>query len=198
MLVWRFVVCAVLGASVVLGAGSVAKSASHAKPPVSWLRLHRSLLPARLAADGTCPVSGQAATVGGRPLVGRNPVFLFIVGDATAGEIEVGPPDADGWRGQKTPWLTDSHYQGPILIRGRAVGTEAPVSFAKVYGQHLDELRYIAGGDSRVSSDPGGTPGSYAFRPSTTAFRTLGCYALQIDGKHFTRQLIVRVTASGA
>jgi hypothetical protein len=191
---WR-VMCAVLGAllSMTVGASS-AESARRSKPPVNWLRLHRPFLPATLAADGSCPVSAQVATVGGRPIVGRYPVFLFIVGDAAPGEIKLGSLDAGGWRGQKTPWLTDVHYRGPILIRGRAVGAEAPVSFAKVYGQHLNELRYISGGDSRVSSDADGTTATFLFRPSTTAFRAPGCYALQVDGKHFTRQIIVRVT----
>lgn len=122
-------------------------------------------------------------------------MFLFIVGDARPGEIKLGPRDSNGWRGQKTPWLTDVHYRGPILIRGRAVGADAPVSFAQVYGQSLAELRYIAGGDSRVSADPGGAAATFTFRPSTTAFRAPGCYSLQIDGKHFTRQIIVRVTS---
>jgi len=196
MRVWRFVICAALGATLWLAVGAGAQSAGRKNPPVNWLRLHRPFLPASLAADGSCPVSAQIATVTGRPIVGRYPVFLFMVGDAAAGEIKLGPPDPNGWRGQKTPWLTDTRYRGPILIRARAVGHDAPVSFAKTYGQNLDELRYLVPeGGSRVQTDPGDTPAaSYSFRPSSTFFRGPGCYAYQVDGKHFTRQIIVQVT----
>jgi hypothetical protein len=170
--------------------GATAEIARPTAPaPVNWSRLHRPLLPAALNPDGSCPTAPVAATVSDRPIVGRYPVFLFIVGDAAAGEVKLGPADATGWRGQKTPWLTSARYRGPLLVRAKQIDAAGDVAFANGYGQHLRELRFISNRDSQMPSEVG----AVYFHPGVTLFRQPGCYALQVDGKHFTRQVIVRV-----
>jgi hypothetical protein len=124
----------------------------------------------------------------GRPLNGASPVFLMSVGNANAGTIPVlqSDPDALGWLGQKTPWFVERSYTGPLLIRGGRVDEPGPVRFAKVYGQHLSELRFRTGENNGIA-------GSFRFLASTSLFRASGCYAFQVDGTSFSKVIVMRV-----
>ncbi len=110
------------------------------------------------------------------------------VGDSPAGviSIEHSAADALGWRGQKTPWFVSRAYTGPMLVRAAQIDGSTPVQFAKVYGQHLRELRFKAG-------EKNGVQGSWRFLASVTLFRETGCYSFQIDGTTFTRLVTMRV-----
>jgi hypothetical protein len=110
------------------------------------------------------------------------------VSDSPAGVIPIQQSTADplDWRGQKTPWLVLRSYNGPVLIRAARSDGRTPVRFAKVYGQHLRELRFSAGENN-------GMRGAWRFLASVTLFRETGCYSFQIDGTTFTRVVTMRV-----
>ncbi len=110
------------------------------------------------------------------------------VGDSPAGviSIERSAADALGWRGQKTPWFVSRAYKGPMLVRAARIDGSIPVQFAKVYGQHLRELRFKAGENN-------GVQGSWRFLASATLFRETGCYSFQIDGTTFSRVVTMLV-----
>jgi hypothetical protein len=155
------------------------------------VKLHRPLRLPKLVAGTDCPVSGGRQIPGwhGQTLNGRGPAFLIGVGDAPVGAIDVSQSqtDAQGWRGQKTPWAVRWRYQGPVLIRGGRIDKPGAVSFAFGYGQHLRELHWPAG----ASAQP---PGAYRFLASATLFRSPGCYAFQADGNSFSIVIVMRVT----
>ena len=110
------------------------------------------------------------------------------VGDSPAGviSIERSAADALGWRGQKTPWFVSRAYKGPMLVRAERIHGSISVQFAKVYGQHLRELRFKAGENN-------GVQGSWRFLASATLFRETGCYSFQIDGTTFSRVVTMLV-----
>jgi hypothetical protein len=126
--------------------------------------------------------------VDGQALNGRDPALLSGVDGAPAGVIALGYLDAKGWRGQKTPWLVPLAYGGPVLVRGTRIDHLGPVRFAKGFGQHLIELRYAAG-------ESNGTAAGHRFLASASLFRSAGCYAFQVDGRSFSRVIVMRVVS---
>jgi len=124
-------------------------------------------------------------------LTGRGPAYLMSVGPAPGGRISIGSSARDslGWYGQKTPWVIDRSYDGPILVRGARIGRPGQVRFAYEYGDHLRELNWDAGVDQGSPPDP-----EFRFLASATLFRAPGCYAFQIDGTSFSEIVVARVT----
>jgi hypothetical protein len=112
------------------------------------------------------------------------------VGASPSGVISIAQSGRDplGWRGQKTPWFIARTYAGPLLIRGARIDGVGPIRFAKVYGQHLRELRFAAGENN-------GVEGRWRFLASSSLFRVKGCYAFQVDGTTFSRVVTMRVVA---
>jgi hypothetical protein len=170
---------------------SAAANVAASRPPVDWAKLHRPLHLPTLALGAPCPVSGGRLIAGwhGQTLNGHGPAFLIGVGNAPLGEIDISlsPTDAQGWRGQKTPWAVLWRYQGPMLIRARRIDEPGSVRFAIGHGQHLRELRWPA----RRSVQP---KAAYRFWASATLFRSPGCYAFQADGTSFSTVVVMRVT----
>lgn len=179
-----------VGVLLTIASSPVAVSAV-SKPPTNWAKLHRQLHLPQLAPDAGCPVSRGRQIPGwqGQTLNGRGPAFLVGVGNAPAGVIDISQSetDAQGWRGQKTPWAVRWRYQGPVLIRGGRIDQSGAVRFAKGYGQHLKELRWPA----HRSVAP---KGAYRVEASATLFRSPGCYAFQADGTSFSTVVVMQVT----
>jgi hypothetical protein len=113
------------------------------------------------------------------------------VGEAPAATIFVDRAysDSTGWMGQKTPWLIERRYLGPLLIRAARIGLPGPVRLAKVAGQHLSELRFRPGENN-------GFQATYRFLASTSLFRTTGCFAFQLDGLSFSSVVVMRIRAN--
>jgi hypothetical protein len=153
--------------------------------------LHRPLHFPRLHPGKKCPTSPTqtAPWRTGQNLIGRGPAYLIGVGGA-GGTISIAfsARDSLGWYGQKTPWVIDRSYDGPILVRGGRIGRRGQVRFAYGYGEHLRELQWEAGADQGSPPDP-----NFRFLASATLFRAPGCYAFQIDGDSFSKIIVVRV-----
>jgi len=167
--------------------GAVAAGASGTSG-FDWQRLHRPLRFPSVAAGVQCPTKGAAQAAFGQALNGRSPAYLMSVGGTGAGVIEVNYQyvDAKGWVGQKTPWLIDRRYTGPLLVRGQRLDEPGPVRFAKGYGQHLAELRFVRGEKNSLDK-------RFRGLASSSLFRSPGCYGFQIDGTSFSRAIVMRV-----
>jgi hypothetical protein len=172
----------------VLAAGVLVPVATGASSD-GWQRLRRPLHLPHLASGSACPVRESSRSAAGRPLNGASPVYLMSVGEAGAGVIQVSEAyrDAKGWVGQKTPWLVERRYGGPMLVRGARLDEDGPVRFAKGYGQYLAELRFVAGEHNSLN-------GTFRGLASTTLFRSPGCYGFQVDGTSFSRVIVMQVT----
>lgn len=153
--------------------------------------LHRPLHLPHLGPGKRCPVSPARATpsAGNQTLIGRGPAYLIAVrgGGATI-NIGMSARDKLGWYGQKTPWLINRSYDGPILVRGGRIDRRGELRFAYGYGQHLRELYWRSGADQGLPPDP-----NFRFLPSEMLFRAPGCYVNQIDGTSFSRIIVFRV-----
>jgi hypothetical protein len=176
------------------------------------LGVRRLLLAAALSGSlvglGGTPVLGAAASTTRLPtcgdfqrlrqvhgyretlLAGDGPVLLMLVGGERRPEISIArsPTDKLGWRGQKTPWLVRMTYRGPLTITARRIDRPGQVRFALGYGQHLRKLAYPH--DDYARPDHG-----FYGLPSTTLFRSAGCYAFHLAGRSFTERIVVRVVA---
>jgi hypothetical protein len=151
-------------------------------------QLRRPLHFPHVSPDARCPVS-PTRPIPDQPgeLVGGARVFLKQVGGATGGTIDVTQslPDTRGWLGQKTPWLIRRPYNGPLLLRGARLDRPGPVRFALSYGQHLGALRLPTPGEAAAAG--------YTGVPSSSLFRSGGCYGFQLDGLTFSDIVVVRV-----
>jgi hypothetical protein len=88
-------------------------------------------------------------------------------------------------------------YRGPVLIRpARLDGARTPVGLAKVYGNHLSELRFRTGESNGARGRVEGLPGRYRLLASSASFRAPCCYAFQIDGLSFSSVIVMRVQGS--
>ncbi len=121
------------------------------------------------------------------PVAGTGPVYMMSVADEPAGSvtIEGSPTDAQGWRGQKAPWIAAPRYRGPILIRGARIDAPGEMRFARVEGQQARAL-YQRRGQSVQ-------PNGWRVWPGLLLVRAPGCYALQVDGLSFSSVIVVRV-----
>lgn len=156
---------------------------------------HRPLHLPHLRQGTRCPMSPSHVAHQGtdrqQTLTGRGPAYLMSVGSAPGGRISIGfsARDSLGWYGQKTPWVIDRSYDGPILVRGARIGRPGQVRFAYGYGDHRRELNWDTGADQGSPPDP-----DFRFLASATLFRAPGCYAFQIDGTSFSEIVVARVT----
>jgi hypothetical protein len=152
--------------------------------------LHRPLHLPRLVPGKRCPTSPSQIAPWGRDqqLIGRGPAYLVGTFGSSGISIASSGRDSLGWYGQKTPWMIDRSYSGPILIRGARIGRKGEVRFAHGYGDHLRELSWEANADQGSPPDP-----NFRFLASATLFRAPGCYAFQIDGTSFSKIIVVRV-----
>ena len=123
-------------------------------------------------------------------VVGDGPVSLGLVGGQRRARISIAQSvrDKQGWRAQKTPWLVRRAYRGPVTVTARRIDGPGQVRLAKVYGQHLRRLAF-----ARDNVSPP-THGFYLL-PSGALFRSTGCYAFDVSGRHYFERLIVRVVA---
>jgi hypothetical protein len=150
--------------------------------------LHRSFELPRLAAGESCP-----RTPGGRPnpdigvALGSRPVYPVL-----GFQLGKPPPDPEGvvrlydnelrdgayWH--KTLWAVDPGYDGPVLIRGRALETPYALQFVVPSGAPGGSQRQA--GELEFRTDDSET---WRYGPSITVLPGPGCYTFQVDGTTF-------------
>ena len=161
-----------------------------------WGKLYRPLHLPRLAPGAACPVSHvdhrvdwTSIRIFGGSGIGRGPVYPGL-GSAGA-RVTVTPDTEFGgpWLGAKVFWYVRPSYRGPVLIRGRQLDGRHRLGFN---GRKLPqrELRIHSGETVGWAGQPSGGRGI------ASGIRVLvpGCYGVQIDGTHFSRIVIFRVT----
>lgn len=180
---------------------AVAVTAADASNP--WTRLHRALHLPRLAAGGSCPVSGVGTFDFRRYGVARGigPGPAYPVGFEQPGSVlRIQPAAATSvfsgseWGGQKVLWFVAPSYRGPLLIRGGRIDAGGLVRFDRgaVPPAELRIPRALRGGNP-----PDATPVGQRYRPSYTRLLGPGCYAYQIDGTTFSRTIVFSAVAAG-
>jgi hypothetical protein len=160
-----------------------------------WRRLHRPLHLPSLAAGAPCPVSTVAKRVDWKPInifggsgIGPGPVYPGL--GSTGGHVNVMPDSQYGgpWLGGKLFWYVSPAYRGPVLIRGRQLDGHRLMGFNGGKTPQ-PELRIHSRDTVSWSGQPPGSRGV----PSSVRVLTPGCYAVQIDGIHFSRVVVFDV-----
>jgi hypothetical protein len=182
-----------LGACTMDSEPSSGEARSLNEGPAAEPNLHRPLQLPELAAEDACP-----RTAGGRPnpdmaiALGNGPVYPVLGFEkpppAARGVVRLDDYDfRDGAYWQKTLWGVDPRYDGPALIRGRALDGPHALQFVVPSGrpggsqQHLAALEFPAQESDR-----------WRYGPSVTVLPGPGCYAFQVDGTTFRDVIVFR------
>jgi hypothetical protein len=153
-------------------------------------RFWRPLVLPTIPAGARCPVS-QARTVGGAVRAhGTGPVYI-----ARTLPLRTQYPAAEnsyaagtGWAIDKVPLLLAKGFHGPFLVRGRRIDGDGALGFSGFVGHRpYDALQFAKGGATMTLAR--GLLGWGTALWMTTP----GCYAVQIDGRTFTRVIVFRV-----
>ena len=161
-----------------------------------WSELAARPLNLRARVPGSCPVSHEVQYV---PYAGAT--SWSALGDGPAYPTQratlVHPSSSaylgvDGRQYRKLVWLVDGSYQGPVLIRGARLEDGAALHFGDGSAKPPTELRIPA------SSSVTGVAAPSGHRDVSSSFSAAGpgCYAYQIDGTGFTKQIVFRLIIS--
>jgi hypothetical protein len=167
-----------------------ARSASPLPSPTSspgvadWTALARPLHVPALASGASCPRSpGRKVSPAFGLALGDGPVYAAGLGGD--GVLQVVPQDG-AWL-QKVLWLSAASYQGPVLVRGRALDGSGTVELALGDAPRADQLRLPGAGSGAASGDQ---PPGWRDWPSYTQVPNPGCYAYQVDGADFSEVIV--------
>ena len=160
---------------------------------IDWQALHPPLALPALTADQACPVSPLAPEITGDKYgvagaIGAGPVFPMLGSASLVVSYRSAEWGRGPWGGQKVLWFVLPVYKGPVLIRGRRLGSWQWLRFDRGAVPSA-ELR-IAPGETVTWT--GQAPESRG-RPSYVRVRASGCYAAQIDGTSFSEVVVFRV-----
>ena len=156
----------------------------------TWQRLERPFRVPTIAFGSRCPTSvadakGDLSRIGFAGTAwGKGPAYpggLDVgAGKAVLRYVDPIPRESgfygSAWFGNKTLWVVDPVYAGPLLVRGLQLDGPNELGFDK------EKLPAQA---MRIS--PGASPRA---RPSFTRVRASGCYAYQVDGLEFSYLII--------
>ena len=92
---------------------------------------------------------------------------------------------ASTWLAASVTWRVGPSYSGPVLIRGRELGSATPVGFG-TGAVPVDELQLLDSGQG-IAQPRGGR----AWR-TVTRVPAAGCYAYQVDGTSFSAVIVFR------
>jgi hypothetical protein len=159
-------------------------------PAVAAGSLHRPLELPELAPGAECPVSPigegvdwESTGIFGGSGTGPGPVYPGL---GSEGGNAVADDERLGRRyGAKVFWYVEPAYQGPVLIRGARIDGPGGLRFSGP-GRRQSVLRIRRNGGTEWSGQPPGSRG----QPSGVLFRAPGCYAVQIDGTTFSRDVV--------
>jgi hypothetical protein len=153
--------------------------------------LHRPLELPQLAAEEPCP-----RTPGGRPnpdigvALGSGPVYPVLGFEkpppASKGLVRLYDNELrDGAYWHKTLWAVDPGYDGPVLIRGRALETPHALQFVVPSGAPGGSQRQAGELEFRTEESE-----TWRYGPSITVLPGPGCYAFQVDGTTFSNAIV--------
>jgi hypothetical protein len=83
-----------------------------------------------------------------------------------------------GWHSLHVLWIASPRYGGAALVRGRRLDGPHVAAFGA--GSHPT-------GELQLWDVTANEPGSWRRQPSELRLRAPGCYAIQIDGRHFSK-----------
>jgi hypothetical protein len=174
---------------------AVSSSSSSQEQGLVVLRDRALTLP-QMSSEACSPTNGRADLVpaqrhifGARGVwFGSGPVYFALSwkdSADTAAEFSLAPVPFEGGSYRiKTPWVADTSYEGPVLIRGQQLDeTRRPVHFN------------IAGAGPRQAlalDVPNFQTPLWSFWPSEMWVPGAGCYGIQIDTQSGTDIVVFR------
>lgn len=178
------------------GAGRIAPGGA------SWQSLRRPLQLTRLEPGSDCPrgdgspASRRSSEFGSGLSLGPGPVYPIVTieppyeseppGVVRAGILRYSRSAESGWHTTSVLWISSPRYGGAALVRGRRIDGPQRVAFDG--GSH-------PAGELRLWDFERNEPGSWRRRSSQLRLRGPGCYALQIDGRHFSKVVTFEAAA---
>jgi ketosteroid isomerase-like protein len=174
--------------------GVWAMGSSRPSPPVrpagaSWEALRRPLHLPVLEPGSECPRSDASAASRRSSefdtgfTLGPGPVYpLVAVGASTEPPGVVRTKPLRSTRRIRVLWIASPRYGGPALVRGRRLDGPQPLVFD-------------SGGELRLWDVARNAPGSWRRQASELRLRAPGCYAVQIDGRHFSKVVTFEAAA---
>jgi hypothetical protein len=188
----RLAIILVLGA--VLLAYVVARAST--TPRLSASLLARPLHFPALAPGGRCPVSTGSTLATSDftgSALGSGPVRVLLAdrGDVLRGRVDLGTSAAPGWYALQTLWIAMPRYSGPFVVRAARLGARGPIEV-----QPSETGLSPGSGPLIVTAGPTlNSQGGYRTVPGSTWMKSPGCYAWQVDGRGFTKIIVVDAMA---
>jgi hypothetical protein len=155
----------------------------------TWRFLERPLHLPRLAPGSSCPITPRSRTVTFGSAIGPGPVYPahYAADGPPVNDVAAAFPPERGsafagsaWSGWKHVFLVADAYFGRVLIRGSQLDGAADLRFGSGLGP-AKQLRIQAGAHETRT---------YTRVPNP------GCYGYQIDGRRFSKIIIIRVTST--
>jgi hypothetical protein len=143
-----------------------------------------------VAPGAACPVSARHQIARHTTGVGDGPIYATHV---DPWNVMFPPPQnslafGTGWSVDKTPFVRKRSFTGPFVIRGGRIDGPGLLGFSG--GRRpFEALQFAAG---RSGAEVAGLRGW----PTLVWMTAPGCYAVQIDGKTFSRIIVFRVEAA--
>jgi hypothetical protein len=98
------------------------------------------------------------------------------------------------WYRAKVLWLVSPSYHGALVIRGRQLDGAGALRFWQE--RPNDATRFFAAFDLRLPAHPGWLRNGWRDRASTELFANPGCYGFQVDGRTFSRTIVLQIAAN--
>lgn len=160
-------------------------------------QLWRPLALSALDPGASCPVSApHVITSRAAPVLGGGPVYVtpgaYNSADRSTMRVpfpapSTSPAAGTGWTLAKTPILMPRNLQQPIVLRGQRIDGVGMLGFSGYAGRRpFSAMQFPPTGYSI-------NLGSYKAHSMYIWANTPGCYAIQIDGRTFSRVVIFRV-----
>lgn len=170
-----------------------------------WRPLLRRLHLPTVAPDTACPktigrLREEPGPYGTRTLLGAGPAYPHPVSRRAYdrsdpnGVVYVGkaPPGTEGdWYYAKVLWLISPSYHGALVIRGKQL--DGPGSLRSWEGRPGRMDSYYAAAGIRIPAHPSTLRNGWRDRPSGALFTGPGCYGWQVDGRTFSRTIVLQI-----
>ena len=156
--------------------------------PDAWMGLRgRPLDLPHVEPGAACPVTPRQPRASKPPsahdyyVLGNGPIYpnVTALGEDTSIRLKPHMLRANGWYVEKVPWLNDSSYVGPVLIRVRQLDGNSEAQMDMENERPRPDVALDAA-----------APGY--FWPGATYLRGPGCYAYQVDGNGFSYVLVFK------